>query len=101
MDQPPSGGCVLKRFGAVNDKYHIGQPPSGGCVLKRDPAIKFQSLKVPAAFGRLCVETLLQPNSSFTASQPPLGGCVLKHRLGAAEVFGFAQPPSGGCVLKQ
>nr|DAQ97063.1 MAG TPA: hypothetical protein [Herelleviridae sp.] len=26
---------------------------------------------------------------------------MLKHRLGSAEVFGFAQPPSGGCVLKQ
>ena len=33
------------------------QPPSGGCVLKRFGGALFVSLEVPAAFGRLCVET--------------------------------------------
>ena len=34
QNQPPSGGCVLKRF--IEDiAEQIGiQPPSGGCVLK-------------------------------------------------------------------
>ena len=33
LEQPPSGGCVLKRhvYGLI---FSIGQPPSGGCVLK-------------------------------------------------------------------
>ena len=34
------------------------QPPSGGCVLKPQPvSLLIQAVK-PAAFGRLCVETL-------------------------------------------
>ncbi len=39
--------AMLKRF----------QPPSGGCVLKLLTKILFLILLVPAAFGRLCVET--------------------------------------------
>ena len=34
MGQPPSGGCVLKHWFAINYRYCIRQPPSGGCVLK-------------------------------------------------------------------
>ena len=34
------------------------QPPSGGCVLKQSVEIGNQSSNHPAAFGRLCVETL-------------------------------------------
>ena len=33
------------------------QPPSGGCVLKRYWKNIAYSLQKPAAFGRLCVET--------------------------------------------
>ena len=33
------------------------QPPSGGCVLKRYRLDGLQSVKLPAAFRRLCVET--------------------------------------------
>ena len=37
---------------------------------------------VPAAFGRLCVETALAEAERFMiAPQPPSGGCVLKPRL--------------------
>ena len=77
----------------------------------------------PAAFGRLCVETISmqlllfrqgsQPPSggcvlkrlrrrcrSCLPCQPPSGGCVLKLLVGLAFNLGCAQPPSGGCVLK-
>ena len=32
----------------------------------------------PAAFGRLCVETLETAEEFIRLSQPPSGGCVLK-----------------------
>ena len=35
------------------------QPPSGGCVLKLFQMCECHYLYVAAAFGRLCVETLL------------------------------------------
>ena len=38
--------------------YREIQPPSGGCVLKLLQIYAFQTAKKPAAFGRLCVETL-------------------------------------------
>ncbi|WP_410000218.1 hypothetical protein [Neisseria sicca] len=34
--------------------------------------------KMPAAFGRLCVETARESLPLTTLSQPPSGGCVLK-----------------------
>ena len=77
---------------------------------------------MPAAFGRLCVETVIAfGNASETAQlpsggwvlkrsrvraesrrwrQPPLGGCVLKHRLSRRTAHIWIQPPSGGWVLK-
>ena len=36
------------------------QPPSGGCVLKRVLSCSYRANKRPAAFGRLCVETILK-----------------------------------------
>ena len=36
----------------------------------------------PAAFRRLCVETLICVIMSLSTPQPPSGGCVLKPRLG-------------------
>ena len=35
------------------------QPPSGGCVLKLHVPLNITSEKKAAAFGRLCVETVL------------------------------------------
>ena len=59
FSQPPSGGCVLKRFiEDIAEQIDI-QPPSGGCVLKHIPDLKQQLQKI----------------------QPPSGGCVLKLRL--------------------
>ena len=56
--QPPSGGCVLKQ--ALTDCAVVCacQPPSGGCVLKRYSRNTVNQHDTPAAFGRLCVETL-------------------------------------------
>ena len=79
--QPPSGGCVLKQEAAKRRRCIGAQPPSGGCVLKRRsyPALPF-SIMVPAAFGRLCVETSMVRTNTASPSQPPSGGCVLKLR---------------------
>ena len=56
LNQPPSGGCVLKqnRDLQIDDASH--QPPSGGCVLKQ----------------------FLKNKGRLNFSQPPSGGCVLK-----------------------
>ena len=59
--QPPSGGCVLKRFLLAFWVFRQSQPPSGGCVLKR-------------ASGLLSLDG---------RKQPPSGGCVLKHYFSA------------------
>ena len=80
MNQPPSGGCVLKHFSSFL-RSNVGyQPPSGGCVLK------------PGSWS---------PNSIIYANQPPSGGCVLK-QSSSKQIINqhMAQPPSGGCVLK-
>ena len=54
------------------------QPPSGGCVLKQSFISTKAPRYIPAAFGRLCVETIDRLSDFFTTSQPPSGGCVLK-----------------------
>ena len=56
--QPPSGGCVLKLFWWNADVKKAYQPPSGGCVLKQGKPTLRAVGKLPAAFGRLCVETV-------------------------------------------
>ena len=99
--QPPSGGCVLKLFMVYLLFFFQFQPPSGGCVLKPfySPTLRYG--KHPAAFGRLCVETLpYRTSTAQTLPQPPSGGCVLK--LNTMKIFEAPeiQPPSGGCVLK-
>ena len=122
--QPPSGGCVLKHVGArQTNAPEPDQPPSGGCVLKlrrlkirqsRNKPAAFRRLcvetveigrkyviSVPAAFRRLCVETISVIKSSVKRAQPPSGGCVLKLYLIPIAIAMLGQPPSGGCVLKQ
>ena len=39
------------------------------------------SIRMPAAFRRLCVETRDGRNERNRLFQPPSGGCVLKHEL--------------------
>ena len=85
MNQPPSGGCVLKRLNWASNRIGTSnQPPSGGCVLKQQRrsvgveaevqppsggcVLKLYALdagrcdRSPAAFGRLCVETAFYQN---------------------------------------
>ena len=91
---------MLKQRIAGDSPHGIGQPPSGGCVLKPHNGGNNQFLTLPAAFGRLCVETFFALSAFFGSAQPPSGGCVLKLRPGRhVPPFG-RQPPSGGCVLK-
>ena len=48
---------MLKLREPRQDGGHACQPPSGGCVLKHDIQRASLPFPVPAAFGRLCVET--------------------------------------------
>ena len=77
------------------------QPPLGGCVLKLFAFGDVRHVAGPAAFRRLCVETLNQQTSLYLAFQPPLGGCVLKQHRQPLQFQQKTQPPLGGCVLKQ
>ena len=59
--------------------FLLEQPPSGGCVLKHRGEYVITKEATAAAFGRLCVET----RTFFRLwcklyQQPPSGGCVLK-----------------------
>ena len=60
---------------------NLEQPPSGGCVLKRlgqsSPNVSFDDA---ATFGWLCVETDNMQEMWNNFQQPPSGGCVLKHK---------------------
>ena len=98
--QPPSGGCVLKPDCDPMEYQKFGQPPSGGCVLKPRPDLKPNSTLAPAAFRRLCVETIRTKPKQPKTPQPPSGGCVLKQSKRHRYPFRSFQPPSGGCVLK-
>ena len=87
-------------------------------MLKQQMRKDLKNETCPAAFGRLCVETLgkssrlskpSQPPSGgcvlkldglVVGIQPPSGGCVLKHQLILTILAALIQPPSGGCVLK-
>ena len=57
--------------------------------------------EAPAAFRRLCVETLPIWVILFCRVQPPSGGCVLKRMRYFWDYCENSQPPSGGCVLKR
>ncbi len=98
--QPPSGGCVLKLLPIDRGLPLLSQPPSGGCVLKLLDGFALKGFFHPAAFGRLCVETLRTSLHFLFADQPPSGGCVLKPSLNLKQYHYDHQPPSGGCVLK-
>ena len=100
--QPPSGGCVLKPNQTSHDRHAHGQPPSGGCVLKHSNYVQIAFRIRPAAFGRLCVETMKNLKQKIgVGAQPPSGGCVLKQAFNFCQNINIFQPPSGGCVLKQ
>ena len=78
-NQPPLGGCVLKQSDFYVNVGSDNQPPLGGCVLKRVSTLCLGAGRCPAAFGRLCVETLHEiAQAVHQTGQPPSGGCVLK-----------------------
>ena len=121
--QPPSGGCVLKPSWTNNGVNRTNQPPSGGCVLKPGRSCRTVGHIRPAAFRRLCVETLLGDFMSSVVEpaafrrlcvetvhqQPPStrGNPAAFRRLCVETAIPsqgcrtMPQPPSGGCVLKQ
>ena len=101
ITQPPSGGCVLKHCLERHNHRSVRQPPSGGCVLKQIRKYERECPTVPAAFRRLCVETIAKMSIKINRlNQPPSGGCVLKPFQTTLVSRYQIQPPSGGCVLK-
>ena len=102
LAQPPSGGCVLK---PVISKYPVPvhpQPPSGGCVLKRRLSWRPRRRVDPAAFGRLCVETVKLEHKELFLKPAAFGRLCVETKLhNIVRCKGNCQPPSGGCVLKQ
>ena len=59
--------------------------------MLKQPLLHFHFQLAPAAFGRLCVETLHHLPTIAYEVQPPSGGCVLKlHRYPAQS----GQPPA-------
>ena len=69
---------MLKHIAALVGEYAVDQPPSGGCVLKLTRLSTFPTFGRPAAFRRLCVETHSSMKIRRYSDQPPSGGCVLK-----------------------
>ena len=70
---------MLKQDDTVFAVAVVTQPPSGGCVLKRHKIGREMPTVLPAAFGRLCVETGKRKGiMNQKQTQPPSGGCVLK-----------------------
>ena len=56
-------------------------------MLKQELQSQVAALTAPAAFGRLCVETVNNFDEYLcVAGQPPSGGCVLKPPLGSGEL---------------
>ena len=47
-------------------------------MLKLFESISSRAARIPAAFGRLCVETVMSGLPPALPYQPPSGGCVLK-----------------------
>ena len=74
--QPPSGGCVLKQPVLDDVRFFLVQPPSGGCVLKHGITVKGYKPNKPAAFRRLCVETIYWQLLSMTRPSSRLQAAV-------------------------
>ena len=93
---------MLKRFRQPPSRRISPQPPSGGCVLKLGNVDATIIYTPPAAFGRLCVETLALLPLFFLILPAAFGRlCVETACWFTGTRFLPFQPPSGGCVLKQ
>ena len=51
----------------------MGQPPSGGCVLKREAEDAYARITMPAAFGRLGVETFVHDDGFYVRAPAAFG----------------------------
>ena len=100
--QPPSGGCVLKRYSYTPQNTKVWQPPSGGCVLKLENLKNLIDKLQAAAFGRLCVETLFDRLTYCYKEAAAFGRLCVETELTQNNTQALPlQPPSGGCVLKR
>ena len=77
------------------------QPPSGGCVLKLARTYPTQALLYPAAFRRLCVETLAKKSRRELREPAAFRRLCVETIWTTRGLPSLGQPPSGGCVLKQ
>ena len=77
----------------------IDQPPSGGCVLKPDKSLGLEGAALPAAFGRLCVETILDRHG-LAPLRPAAFGRLCVETLNSSWAFFKAWPAAFGrlCV---
>ena len=91
----------MKRLHLPPQIHAGGQPPLGGCVLKQNQYIDKYLPKKPAAFRRLCVETLPYARV-FVCVKPAAFRRLCVETMPYAILYGHqAQPPLGGCVLKR
>ena len=92
---------MLKRY--VGSQYTIGNPASRLQAAVCGNFLNFFNFRpdFPAAFRRLCVETILK-NILFLNHYPAAFRrlCVETFFIFHSLMFKRAQPPSGGCVLK-
>ena len=76
------------------------QPPSGGCVLKRHQLRYMDRSSDPAAFRRLCVETLTAVPIIGEGEPAAFRRLCVETECTELCPAQQSQPPSGGCVLK-
>ena len=78
LEQPPSGGCVLKPL-EWRPLYNSRCSRLRAAVCWNRSTNSIMLPFYAAAFGRLCVETYLLHHTLHKINpQPPSGGCVLK-----------------------
>ena len=90
---------MLKLHDEYKDSIELEQPPSGGCVLKPDE-IEVQREVVSAAFRRLCVETAFSVDKNIGYMPAAFRRLCVETEYVFKSVLIDCQPPSGGCVLK-
>ena len=58
VSQPPSGGCVLKPRWSADPTHHEAPAAFGRLCVETMHLLTVREDMAPAAFGRLCVETM-------------------------------------------
>ena len=82
---------MLKRFRPLRSFGYRIQPPLGGCVLKQSYSLTDNSLQEPAAFRRLCVETVRR-SDSCSRSNPAAFRRLCVETVEAVERLPFEKP---------